>query len=121
MVERMNRRVDDLSAHFATHLKTFNESRLFTGPSLHFHQKALRARLQHGSVWQLLSDDGFFDAVYATLTAWGMHRMGPGKTKLRDLSEIKVSLQTHAAQIESLSGHAITAVAADEPPMPSGI
>ena len=27
----------------------------------------------------------FFDYLYATLASWGMHRMGKGKTKLRDL------------------------------------
>ena len=33
----------------------------------------------------LLADDVFFDSLYATLAAWGLHRMGPSKTKLREL------------------------------------
>jgi hypothetical protein len=55
-----------------------------------------------GSVSTLLEDGDFFDALYATLTAWGMHRMGPGNTKLLDLDTIKASFKSQAAAIELL-------------------
>ncbi len=49
----------------------FYESEIFSGPSLHFHRKALEF---------INSDDWerYLEYIYATLTSWGMHRMGGG-------------------------------------------
>ena len=52
-------------------IETFTTN-LFVGPSLYFHQKALECYEK-----EFLSDR-HLEYVYATLVAWGMHRMGPG-------------------------------------------
>jgi hypothetical protein len=48
---------------------------VFGGPCVYFHEQCLRAGadnfLSHRHV----------EMLYATLTAWGMHRMGDAKTK----------------------------------------
>jgi len=58
----------------------------FGGPCVYFHQECLRAR-----------QEGWFstrhvEMLYATLTAWGMHRMGEGKTKLNGWLAFRDSL-----------------------------
>src|SRR5258708_27472919 len=55
-------------------------------PSLYFHHKTLAIRLDlGGSIDACLASDPFFESLYATLASWGLHRMGPGNTKLVDL------------------------------------
>jgi hypothetical protein len=47
-----------------------------------------------------LGDDAFFDYLYATLASWGLHRMGPGNTKLGDIDELKASFRAQASNLE---------------------
>ncbi len=64
--------------------KSYEEFRFFGGPSVYFHEQCLRA-----------ASDAFLsvrhvEMLYATLAAWGMHRMGDPdatKTKLTDWDE----------------------------------
>ncbi len=49
-----------------------------------------------------MSDDRFFDYLYATLASWGLHRMGPGKAKLSELGELKSSFLEQRRRIEQL-------------------
>ena len=61
----------------------------FGGPYVYFHQECLRARER-----ELLSDR-HIEMLYATLTAWGMHRMGDAertKTKLMEWAEFRDSI-----------------------------
>jgi hypothetical protein len=44
----------------------------------------------------------FFDRLYATLTAWGMHRMGKGNTRLTDLKIIQDSFLHQDANIREV-------------------
>lgn len=53
----------------------------FGGPSVYFHTQCIREKKQ-----SFLSDR-HIELIYATLTAWGMHRMGdPKKTKAKLLT-----------------------------------
>jgi hypothetical protein len=47
-----------------------------------FHVEALRQRRSHASVRTAVVDRSLLVSVYATLTSWGMHRMGPAGAKL---------------------------------------
>jgi hypothetical protein len=58
----------------------------FAGPSLHFHLRALEA-VQANDFEQAV------EYVYATLTSWGMHRMGSGGSKMREFCEFRESLR----------------------------
>ncbi|MRR11169.1 hypothetical protein EG835_01470 [bacterium] len=97
----------DLLQNFEACLDAFEVDARFSGPSWYFHEKAIAARQSRG-LRSILEDDGWFDLLYATLTAWGMHRMGPGGAKLRELDEIKASVRAHADQIDALSTLDIT-------------
>jgi hypothetical protein len=59
---------------------------VFAGPSLHFHLRSLEAgRAQ--------DFERFAENLYAVLASWGMHRMGPGGSKMREFGEFQTSLR----------------------------
>lgn len=110
VLNRIRQRVADLSKNFAECLDYFDGATPFVGPSNYFYQKALAKRLSHSSIESLLQDDLFFDWLYATLTAWGLHRMGPGNAKLRDIQELRASFREQANAIEKLAPLTITSL-----------
>jgi hypothetical protein len=69
----------------------------FGGPSLHFHLTSLRAAEEDDF-------DRFAEQVYALLTAWGMHRMGPGGAKMKDFAPFRASLLGVIEHIRHLRG-----------------
>ncbi len=68
-----NELVSDLVNNIEEYHKHFYERKNFTGPSLHFHNRALSA-----------SDTEKSEMIYAVLSSWGMHRMGRGGPKMKD-------------------------------------
>jgi len=104
----MQERVDLLIEQFDTYIMVFNQSNLFTGPSIYFHTKTLEILRRHNKLSDVLLDDLFFDYLYATLTSWGLHRMGPGFTKLAELKDIKESFRKLKDQISTLEYLEIT-------------
>jgi len=98
----MEQRLRELSENFAHFVSAFEASEKFSGPSLYFHQKSLACLQQYGSAEAAIATDEIFDWVYATLASWGLHRMGKGNTKLRDLPVIKESVRSHSAAIKGL-------------------
>ena len=83
---------------------------LFTGPSIYFHNKTLEILRTYDKSSEALLDDLFFDYLYATLTAWGLHRMGPGSAKLAELDTIKESFRKLKDQISKLQCFKITRI-----------
>src|SRR5438046_3190965 len=68
----------------------------FGGPSVYFHDQCLRAGAE-----EFLSER-HVEMLYATLTAWGMHRMGDAektKTKLVAWDQFHNSLVKHGAPL----------------------
>lgn len=98
----MDVRISELDSGFRRFVDVFGRSERFSGPSWYFHRQTLNRRAGHATIDSLLEDDGFFDALYATLTAWGLHRMGPGNTKLRNLDDIRASVREQAQHLEAL-------------------
>jgi hypothetical protein len=98
-LRRMQERVDRLIADFGRYVEAFDKANPFTGPSWYFHHKTLAVLRQHGTACETLRSDEFFESLYATLTAWGLHRMGQRGAKLRELPEI---MQTFRAQEEAI-------------------
>jgi hypothetical protein len=98
----MDSRLADLSANLVHFVEVFDEAERFSGPSLYFHLKTIGCLRNQGYATQAIISEDIFDWLYATLASWGMHRMGKGNTKLRDLDVIKASVRAHAASIASL-------------------
>jgi hypothetical protein len=81
------------------------------GPCIHFHRIAI-------SLWEghiknsdskykyILEDDEYPEAIYATLTAWGMNRLGGGP-KLKDYSNFKENLLSIADYFEEVRNYNI--------------
>lgn len=103
-VERAIKRFDN----FDNYVEEFNQGNLFTGPSNYFHKKTLDILRKHGQLHEALHDDKFFDYLYATLTAWGLHRMGRGSAKLAELEVLKRSFRNQEKEICDLQSLRIT-------------
>lgn len=101
-VRRMEERCDRLISGFDEYIREFELADPFTGPSLHFHLRTIGVLRQHAVASHALSDAEWCELLYATLTSWGMHRMGKTWTKLRDLSEIEASFREQRESIEEV-------------------
>ncbi len=93
--------VMNTSAFLADHKRHFDGSyeqfKLFGGPCVYFHLECLRAGRE-----RFLSDR-HLEMLYATLTAWGLHRMG-GTAKLTDWKTFRDSLSTQADTLRQFLG-----------------
>lgn len=85
-----------------------NSANYFGGPSLYFHQKALEYQQT-----EFLSDR-HIEYVYATLVAWGMHRMGLTGAKMPNYDEFKESIVAHKDKLEELRGKRIEYITRNE-------
>lgn len=88
---------------FDTYCSAFDSANLFTGPSLYFHSKTLSLLRQYQSPIAALRDQSFLESLYATLAAWGLHRMGPAGAKLVDFNVMAESFRELEQRIESLA------------------
>lgn len=102
-IRRMEERVARLIADFDGCCDVFDRANLFTGPSAYFHSKTLALLGQHTSAGDALLNPAFLESLYATLTAWGMHRMGPGDTKLVEFPVLVGSFRMAEQPIRTLS------------------
>ncbi len=113
-IKRMKKRVKALIEQFDEYVDEFNRRNLFTGPSVYFHNKTLQIQQSHNTSCDVLQDDLFFDYLYATLAAWGLHRMGSGVTKLAEIKELKASFRKQKEQIRILQSFEIDNIPDDE-------
>jgi hypothetical protein len=79
-------KVSDLVSSLDEARATFLSTATFGGPSLYFHLESLRAR-ESGDAGRLA------EMIYATLVAWGMHRMGPGGAKMTSFTVFRDSFE----------------------------
>jgi hypothetical protein len=98
----MDSRLADLSDNLKHFIDVFEEAEKFSGPCLYFHCKTLNCLCTYSSASEAIFSDELFDWLYATLASWGMHRMGKGNTKLRDIEQIKASVRAQSGAIASL-------------------
>ena len=103
-LQRMDDRVSDLVRMFSHYAEVFDRANLFTGPSLYFHHRTLALLKKNVQPSEATRDEEFAVSLYATLTAWGVHRMGPGNAKLVDFDTFSRSLGEHRAQVKDLEG-----------------
>ena len=81
---------------------------------MYFHKRTLNKLVLNQGPVQAIQDEIFFDYLYATLTAWGMHRMGPGNTKLTDITILKESFKKQKDKIEFLSKYEIDSISNED-------
>ena len=118
--ERIDERRPDfgrLVRDFSHFVDVFATEEQFVGPSVYFHTKTIEVLRSHTTAADALGDDQFFEYLYATLTSWGLHRMGPGNTKLRRLDEFKATFRAQASNVERLQHLRIEELRSDEVPV----
>jgi len=108
--QSLEERVTDYLRNFSHYLWYFGENIKFSGPSVYFHKKVIAKIRQAERCEQLFEDDLFFEYIYATLAAWGMHRMGEETAKMVDFDEFKESICSNKEQILGLSGLKLQAI-----------
>lgn len=81
---------NDLALNCETYHHDYYEGKRFSGPSLHFHRRALTA-----------TDGEKTEMVYALLVSWGMHRMGGGP-QMNEFEIFSASIAEHLPAIQSL-------------------
>ena len=100
--------IAEQKSYFANSYEQFEA---FGGPCVHFHLECLRA-----------GRDAFLsqrhvETLYATLTAWGLHRMGDAETtkaKLKNWDQFRDSILTNATELRRFLPHNILKMSADE-------
>jgi hypothetical protein len=114
VLQRMENRVGQLITGFRSYVESFERSRLFTGPSLYFHLRTLERLKQHSAPSVAITDDTFLESVYATLTAWGMHRMGPGGAKLVNFTKFKDGFLAQQSAIRDVESTLLRDIKGDD-------
>lgn len=107
-------RVDALSSDLDGYLRYFEGLDLFTGPSVHFHMRTLEVLHQCGTAADAALDERFAEYLYATLTAWGLHRMGKTATKLLSFTEFAGSLRGAAPAVRELQDYRLLDLLPDQ-------
>jgi hypothetical protein len=113
-VQRMDQRVQELIADFGHFVEVFDRARRFSGPSLYFHYRTLERLLNYPSATDALHDVSFVESLYATLAAWGMHRMGTTGPQMVDFDDFKRSLLSQASNIKVLEEFGPPQVSSDK-------
>jgi len=91
--------------------KSLTVFRYFGGPCVYFHTQCIQEQKEHFLSYRHI------ELIYATLTAWGMHRMGdPRKTraKLVEFHDFKSSILQNGRLFESLRHHRLESMSLDE-------
>jgi len=100
---RARANIDALIDGFPRFVSRFEHAKVFTGPSVYFHERAIAVRRRYANVHDLMKDDRFFEYVYAVLPSWGMHRMGRQRAKVGEFADMVDSFRAVEPIIEQLS------------------
>ncbi len=106
-IERMDKRVDELIQSFDDYWKHYDNNPIFSGPSTYFHHRTI-SLLKKDGLTNVLSNDEYFEYLYATLASWGLHRMGDTNTKLLGFGQFKNSIKSQKEDILALKDKKIT-------------
>lgn len=104
-----------LNAEFERYLNVCEERRIFSGPSVYFYEQTIEQRRKARSLADLAQDKRFHESVYATLTSWGMHRMGETvAAKLTDFGIFSKTLQGLITSVKDFAELSITEITEDD-------
>ncbi|MCT4507759.1 MAG: hypothetical protein N4A48_03225 [Tepidibacter sp.] len=99
----MHNKRDDILKNAKSYHKTFYNQKTFTGPSLYFHKRALE-------VLNTNDLENSIEYVYAVLTSWGMHRMGPTGAKMIEFDVFKESILNIKERIQFLKQYSFKTI-----------
>jgi len=108
VTERMNLLSKDKNS-FRKYVDFYYSNEIFFGPSVYFHNKVINL-VRNSDYEFLLEDEHFVEYVYATLASWGMHRMGPKGSKMRDFKGFMESILSNKSLFLKLKKYRLDAV-----------
>lgn len=91
----MQDKIVDIVSNHQLYFQHFKESKKFSGPSLHFHLRAVQMSNPVINKQQI-------EYIYATLASWGMHRMGSNGAKMNDFKTFSDSIFSVSTIISEL-------------------
>jgi hypothetical protein len=103
--EIAEKRLSDLIEDFYVYLNYFLSNMKFSGPSVYFHKKVINKVRAIDEYEKIFSDDLFFDYLYATLSSWGMHRMGNKTAKMSNFEDFRQSILDNKEELVKLSSY----------------
>ena len=104
-----------LDQDFEQYFSVCAQRRIFSGPSIHFYERTIDIVRRAPSPDALAENPAFYDFVYATLTSWGMHRMGEKvSAKLTEFDTFSKTLRGLIGAVDDLYGQSILDLG-DEP------
>jgi hypothetical protein len=86
----------NLKRYYDQSMKVVND---FGGPSVYFHTQAIQEQKEN------FLSDRHIEMIYATLSSWGMHRMGDPKVtkaKMVEFDDFKRSIRTHGHDLQRM-------------------
>jgi hypothetical protein len=96
-------------------LLEFESRRIFSGPSVYFYGELLKLIRSVPSLQDLAWNDRLIELSYATLTSWGMHRMGERvATKLTEYPVFRDAVRGFIEPASVLSNRRITELSEEE-------
>lgn len=90
-------KVRDILVNAEKYHQAYYKAETFRGPSLYFHHRALETRNKPTELSHL-------EYVYATLSAWGMHRMGKGGSKMQSFDKFCQSIEPLLDRVTEAQG-----------------
>ncbi|MEW6662091.1 MAG: hypothetical protein ACOY9Y_09010 [Bacillota bacterium] len=87
-------KVNDILSKADAYHEQYYASETFSGPSLHFHRRALEVEYEN---WTEK-----IELIYAVLASWGMHRMGAKGSKMQPFTSFQKSVDSVKQEIETL-------------------
>lgn len=108
MLKNKDDLIQNLRYYYEKSLDILHE---FGGPSIYFHIQCIRENKQN------FLSDRHIELIYATLTAWGMHRMGDPKstkTKLVEFNDFKSSILHNQQVFKDLYNLKLEEISQDE-------
>jgi hypothetical protein len=86
----------------------------FSGPSVYFHEKTIGLVRNSNNFEDLIISTNFQESCYATLTSWGMHKMGPTGPKLKNFKDFSESILQNKTKILSLKPYHLNEITEDQ-------
>jgi|GEM_PF-1411855 len=98
-IESISKNIDAFNGY----LENYYLNEAFFGPSVYFYRKIIEMVRKSTDFEMLINDERFIEYIYATLASWGMHRMGPGSSKMEDYDKFKNSILSNKSIIIEIS------------------
>ena len=96
-------KISSLVSGFNGYIDYFKKDNTFSGPSDYFYLKIMK-KIEGDPEYNAIFTDDFIELLYATLVAWGMHRMGPENmgAKMNDFKPFRQCIIDSKRKIMSL-------------------